>query len=44
MAMQRSPLLLSRILDRGATVAPQEEIVTATEIGVRRQTYAETRD
>lgn len=26
MAMQRSPLLLSRILDRGATVAPQEEM------------------
>lgn len=44
MAMQRSPLLLSRILDRGATVAPQEEIVTATATGVRRQTYAETRD
>lgn len=44
MAMQRSPLLLSRILDRGATVAPREEIVTATATGVRRQTYAETRD
>ncbi len=44
MAMQRTPLLMSRILDRGATVAPNEEIVTATEHGVRRQTYAETRD
>lgn len=44
MAMQRSPPLPSRILDRGATVAPQEETVTATETGVRRQTYAETRD
>ena len=32
------------ILDRGAHVAPNEEIVTATETGVRRQTYKETRD
>jgi fatty-acyl-CoA synthase len=44
MAMQHSPLLMSRILDRGAAVAPQEEIVTATENGVRRQTYKQTRD
>ena len=44
MAMQRSPLLMSRLLDRGARVSPTEEIVTATEAGVRRQTYAETRD
>ena len=44
MAMQRTPLLMSNILDRGAKVAPQEEIVTATEDGVRRQTYLETRD
>ncbi|MGI9326923.1 MAG: long-chain fatty acid--CoA ligase [Pseudomonadales bacterium] len=44
MAMQHSPLLMSRILDRGAKVAPQEEIVTATETGTRRQTYAQTRD
>jgi len=44
MAMQHSPLLMSRILDRGAVVAPQEEIVTATENGVRRQTYKQTRD
>jgi len=44
MAMQHSPLLMSRILDRGAKVAPNEEIVTATATGVRRQTYAETRD
>jgi fatty-acyl-CoA synthase len=28
----------------GAKVAPNEEIVTATETGVRRQTYKETRD
>ena len=42
--MQRTPLLMSNILDRGAKVAPNEEIVTATEDGVRRQTYRETRD
>ena len=44
MAMQHTPLLMHRILDRGAKVAPNEEIVTATEQGVRRQTYKETRD
>jgi len=44
MAMQHTPLLMSNILDRGAKVAPNEEIVTATEDGVRRQTYRETRD
>ena len=44
MAMQHTPLLMSNILDRGAKVAPNEEIVTATENGVRRQTYKETRD
>ena len=44
MAMQRTPLLMSNILDRGAKVAPEEEIVTATEQGVRRQTYRETRN
>ena len=44
MAMQRTPLLMSNILDRGAKVAPNEEIVTAAETGVRRQTYQETRD
>ena len=44
MAMMHTPLLMSNILDRGARVAPQEEIVTATETGVRRQTYLETRD
>ena len=42
--MQHSPLLLSRILDRGARVSPSSEIVTATESGVRRQTAAEVRD
>ena len=44
MAMMHTPLLMSNILDRGARVAPKEEIVTATESGVRRQTYKETRD
>lgn len=44
MGMQRSPLLMSRILDRGAKVAPNTEIVTATETGTRRQTLKETRD
>jgi len=44
MAMQRTPLLMSNILDRGARVAPNEEIVTATQSGVRRQTYEQTRE
>ncbi len=44
MAMQHTPLLMSKIIDRGAKVAPYEQIVTATENGVRRQTYKETRD
>ena len=39
MAMQHTPLLMSNILDRGAKVAPNEEIVTLTENGVRRQSY-----
>jgi acyl-CoA synthetase (AMP-forming)/AMP-acid ligase II len=44
MSMQHTPLLMSNVLDRGAKVAPDEEIVTATETGVRRQTYREVRD
>ena len=44
MAMQRTPLLMSNLIDRGARVAPSEEIVTATATGTRRQTYRETRD
>ena len=43
MGMQRTPLLMSRLIDRGAKVAPRTEIVTATERGTRRQTYLETR-
>ena len=44
MGMQRTPLLMSRILDRGATVAPAVEVVTAAESGTRRQSLAATRD
>ncbi len=44
MAMQHTPLLMSRIIDRGATISPHTEIVTATEEGTRRVTYRETRD
>ena len=42
MGMQRTPLLMSRLIDRGAMLAPEVEIVTATETGARRQTYAQT--
>lgn len=42
MGMQRTPLLMSRIIDRGAKVSPNTEIVTATENGTRRQTLKET--
>ena len=34
---------MSRIVDRGAIVAPDVEVVTATAAGARRQTMAETR-
>lgn len=44
MAMQHSPLLMSRLLDRGARIAPNEAIVTATANGTRRQTVRETRN
>jgi acyl-CoA synthetase (AMP-forming)/AMP-acid ligase II len=44
MAMQRTPLLMHQLLERGPRVAPDEQIVTATADGVRRQTYRETRD
>ena len=43
MAMQRTPLLMSRLIDRGAELAPDVEIVTATASGTRRHTYAESR-
>ena len=44
MAMQHTPLLMANILDRGASGAPNEEIVTATADGVRKQSYLETRN
>ena len=43
MAMQRTPLIMSRLIERGAALAPESEIVTATESGTRRQTYAQTK-
>lgn len=43
MTMQRTPLLMHRLLDRGARVAPDVEVVTATADGSHRQTLAETR-
>ena len=43
MTMQRTPLLMSRLLDRGAWIAPDEEVVTLTSDGVHRQTCADTR-
>ncbi|MEP7300115.1 MAG: long-chain-fatty-acid--CoA ligase [Caldimonas sp.] len=39
----RTPLLMSRLLERGARLAPQEEIVTAFPSRMHRQTYADTR-
>lgn len=41
MTMQRVPLLLSRLMDRGPKLSPREEIVTRTAEGLHRQTYAE---
>jgi fatty-acyl-CoA synthase len=43
MTMQRTPLLMSRLLDRGAWVCPDEQIVTRTASGVHRETYAEAK-
>ena len=40
--MQSIPLLVHRLLDRGALLAPDEEIVTLTADGAHRQTYAQT--
>lgn len=42
MTMQRTPLLMGRLLKRGATLSPNEEIVTLTAAGRQRQTYIET--
>ncbi len=43
MTMQRTPLILSRILERGARVAPNEQVVTKFPNGLHRQTLAQTR-
>jgi len=43
MGMQQTQLLMHRLIERSAIVSPDEEIVTATETGVRRQNYRETR-
>ncbi len=40
--MQSIPLLVHRLLDRGALLAPEEEIVSLTADGVHRQTHAQT--
>lgn len=44
MGMQRTPLLMRRLFERGAALAPDAEIVTATESGARRQTIRQTID
>ena len=43
MTMQNTPLLMSKLMDRAALIAPNEEVVTLTNGGVHRQTYAQTR-
>lgn len=43
MTMQRTPLLMHRLLDRGARIAPDVEIVTKTGDGTHRQSLAQTR-
>jgi fatty-acyl-CoA synthase len=43
MTMQQTPLLMSRLMDRGARVNPDEEIVTRTSTGVHRETYEQER-
>lgn len=42
MTMQRTPLLMHRLMDRGAKVAPHELVVTKTAGGTHRQTIAQT--
>ncbi len=43
MAMQRTPLLMSTLLENGARVAPKNEIVSATGSGTKRLSYSEVR-
>ena len=42
MTMQRIPLLMSRLISRGAVLSPEEEVVTRTSTGTHRQSYADT--
>ena len=44
MTMQNNPLLMSRILGRGATLDPNEEVVTLQANGTHRQTLKNTWD
>ncbi len=44
MTMQKTPLLMHRLMERGAMLQPDAEVVTATADGVRKQTLAKTRD
>ncbi|MEM7405627.1 MAG: AMP-binding protein [Pseudomonadota bacterium] len=43
MTMQNTPLLLSRLMDRAASLSPGEQIVTLQAGGAHYQTYAESR-
>ena len=42
MTMQRTPLLVSRLIGRGAILSPEEMVVTRTSTGTHRQNYAKT--
>jgi acyl-CoA synthetase (AMP-forming)/AMP-acid ligase II len=44
MTMQKTPLLMHRLMDRGAMLQPDTEVLTATADGVRSQTMLETRN
>ncbi|MFT6012151.1 MAG: acyl-CoA synthetase (AMP-forming)/AMP-acid ligase II, partial [Candidatus Azotimanducaceae bacterium] len=44
MTMQNTPLLMSRILGRGASLDPNEEVVTLQANGTHRQTLKNTWD
>ncbi len=43
MTMQRTPLLLSTLMERGPWISPREEIVTNGGAGATRQSYADMR-
>ncbi|MBC54346.1 MAG: long-chain fatty acid--CoA ligase [Gammaproteobacteria bacterium] len=44
MTMQQTPLLMHRLMDRGAMLQPDVEVLTATADGARSQTMLETRN